>query len=127
MRGNMNYSHEMDSEQVRNTFRTLQTEPSANKLIYFHISQRLMQWELVGFIAGLLTMFGPVPQIYKMLKTKSVDDISLPSYLQGTLGIFLWLIYSLHIQDTPMILSNTITFISFAAIILIHLKYRTVK
>ena len=32
MRGSMNYSHEMDSEQVRNTFRTLQKATVAENI-----------------------------------------------------------------------------------------------
>jgi MtN3 and saliva related transmembrane protein len=86
-----------------------------------------MQWELVGYIAGLLTMFAFVPQIYKMFKTKSVDDISLPTYLQILLGVFLWFIYSLLIKDKPMILSNTVTLISTTTIVLLYFKHKKVK
>jgi hypothetical protein len=34
MRGSMNYSHEMESKQVRNTFRTLHFQVPAQKYIY---------------------------------------------------------------------------------------------
>jgi MtN3 and saliva related transmembrane protein len=86
-----------------------------------------MQWELVGYIAGLLTMFAFVPQIFKMYKTRSVNDISLPSFLQQFVGISLWFIYSLLIENKPMILSNTITLSSVIAIILLYFKHRKVK
>ena len=51
-----------------------------------------MQWELIGSGAALLTMFGFVPQIIKIQKTKSVEDVSLHMLLQFALGIFLWLL-----------------------------------
>jgi MtN3 and saliva related transmembrane protein len=72
-------------------------------------------------------MFGQVPQIFKMYKTKSVEDVSLPSYMQIFLGIFLWTIYSLHIQDIPMIISNAVTLLSTTTVILLYLKYKKVK
>jgi MtN3 and saliva related transmembrane protein len=86
-----------------------------------------MQWEIIGYCAGLITMFGNVPQILKIHKTKSVNDISLISYLQQGLGISLWLAYSLHIQDKPMIMTNAVTLCGLATVIIQYLKYRKAK
>ena len=67
-----------------------------------------MQWELIGWGAAILTMFGFVPQILKIYRTQSVADVSLLMLLQFCLGIFLWLLYGLHIQDNILIVSNAI-------------------
>ena len=83
-----------------------------------------MQWELIGSGAALLTMFGFVPQIIKIQKTKSVEDVSLHMLLQFALGIFLWLLYGIHIRDSILIIANAASFFSLVVAIGLFLKYR---
>jgi MtN3 and saliva related transmembrane protein len=86
-----------------------------------------MNWELVGVGAALLTMFGFVPQIFKIYRTESVDDVSLTMLFQFTFGIFLWLLYGLHIQDRILIIANMVSFITLIVAIGLYLKYRKNK
>lgn len=83
-----------------------------------------MQWELIGSSAALLTMFGFVPQILKIYKTQSVEDVSLIMLLQFCLGMFLWLLYGLHIQDNILIVANIVSFSSLIIAIGLFFKYR---
>jgi MtN3 and saliva related transmembrane protein len=83
-----------------------------------------MQWELIGSLAAVLTMFGFVPQILKMHKTQSVADVSLFMLLQFCLGMFLWLLYGWHIQDNILIVANIVSFFSLLVAIGIFFKYR---
>jgi len=83
-----------------------------------------MQWELIGSLAAVLTMFGFVPQILKMYKTQSVADVSLFMLLQFCLGMFLWLLYGWHIQDNILIVANIVSFSSLLVAIGIFFKYR---
>ena len=83
-----------------------------------------MQWELIGSGAALLTMFGFVPQIIKIQKTKSVEDVSLHMLLQFALGIFLWLLYGIHIKDSILIIANAVSFLSLVLAIGLFFKYR---
>jgi MtN3 and saliva related transmembrane protein len=83
-----------------------------------------MQWELIGSLAAVLTMFGFVPQIVKMYKTQSVADVSLFMLLQFCLGMFLWLLYGWHIQDNILIVANVVSFSTLIVAIGIYLKYR---
>jgi MtN3 and saliva related transmembrane protein len=83
-----------------------------------------MQWELIGWGAAILTMFGFVPQILKIYRTRSVADVSLLMLLQFCLGIFLWLLYGLHIQDNILIVSNAISFLTLIAAVGFYMKYR---
>jgi len=69
-------------------------------------------------------MFGFVPQILKMNKTQSVADVSLFMLLQFCLGMFLWLLYGLHIQDNILIVANIVSFSSLVVAIGIFFKYR---
>ena len=83
-----------------------------------------MQWELIGWGAAILTMFGFVPQILKIYRTGSVADVSLLMLLQFCLGIFLWLLYGLHIQDNILIVSNAISFLTLIVAVGLYMKYR---
>jgi MtN3 and saliva related transmembrane protein len=84
-----------------------------------------MQWELIGSSAAVLTMFGFVPQILKIYKTHSVADVSLGMLLQFCLGMFLWLLYGLHIHDNILIVANIVSFSSLIVAIGLFFKYRT--
>ena len=83
-----------------------------------------MQWELIGSGAAVLTMFGFVPQILKIYQTQSVEDVSLVMLLQFCLGMFLWLLYGLQIQDKILIVANTISFLSLVVAIGLFFKYK---
>ncbi len=84
----------------------------------------LMQWELVGFAAALLTMFGFVPQILKIYRTESVEDVSLLMLIQFFVGIFLWLLYGVFIQDRVLIISNSVSFVTLIVAVGLYIKYR---
>jgi MtN3 and saliva related transmembrane protein len=86
-----------------------------------------MHWDLIGSTAALLTMFGFVPQILKIYKTRSVKDVSFPMLLQFSAGIFLWMIYGIRIQDNILIISNAISFITLVVAIGFYMKYRKNK
>jgi MtN3 and saliva related transmembrane protein len=83
-----------------------------------------MQWELIGSLAAILTMFGFVPQILKMHRRQSVADVSLFMLLQFCLGMFLWLLYGWHLQDNILIVANVVSFTTLIVAIGIFLKYR---
>lgn len=68
------------------------------------------QWFIVGGIAALLTTFGFVPQILKMVRTHSVDDVSPLTFVQFMAGVSLWALYGAHIGDVIVVLANTVTF-----------------
>jgi len=83
-----------------------------------------MQWELVGSAAALLTMFGFVPQILKIYRTESVKDVSFYMLFQFTIGIFLWLLYGISIQDRILIVSNAVSFLTLIVAVVLYVKYR---
>ncbi|MCZ7400284.1 MAG: SemiSWEET family transporter [Candidatus Methanoperedens sp.] len=82
-----------------------------------------MLWYIIGSVAALLTMFGFAPQIIKIFRTKSVGDLSLPMLVQFSAGIFLWIMYGIHLQDYIIIVSNLVTFITLIMAIGLYLVY----
>lgn len=79
---------------------------------------------MIGTIAAVLTTLSFVPQAYQVIKTKDTSGISLGMYIAFVIGVFLWIIHGINIQDYNLIGANTITFI-FASIILTYkIKYK---
>jgi MtN3 and saliva related transmembrane protein len=82
-------------------------------------------WELVGSAGALLTMFGFVPQITKIYGTKSSDDISLPMLLQFSIGVFLWMLYGIHLENIILIVSNLVSLLTLFIPIGLYFRYRS--
>ena len=82
-----------------------------------------MQWYIIGTMAALLTTFGFVPQVIKMLRTKSVKDISLPTFIQLSLGVSLWALYGLHLCDVIIVGANAITLLTLLIAIALYIYY----
>ena len=67
--------------------------------------------ELIGLLAAVLTTIAFIPQVFKVIKTKSSEGLSLTTYLIFIIGVGLWLIYGLFKSSISMIIGNGITFI----------------
>ena len=80
-----------------------------------------MSITLLGIFAGLLTSTSFIPQAYKVIKTKRTQDISLPMYSLCTIGVFIWIIYGLMINDLAVLLTNIITFVPTLIILILTL------
>jgi MtN3 and saliva related transmembrane protein len=68
-------------------------------------------------------MFGFVPQIIKMFHTKLVKDISLPTFIQFSLGVSLWALYGFHLGDIIIVSANSITLLILIIAIVLYLRY----
>jgi len=79
---------------------------------------------ILGFSAAVLTTASFIPQALKTIKTKNTKDLSLPMYVVLTMGVLLWLIYGILINDLPVLLANAITLV-FSLIILVNkIRYK---
>ena len=81
-------------------------------------------WTIIGFIAAVLTMFGFVPQVLKMYKTKSVTDISFLALSQFTLGIFLWILYGIYLKNPIIIMANSVSLSTLVIALVLYFKYK---
>jgi MtN3 and saliva related transmembrane protein len=80
-------------------------------------------WRLIGLTAASLTMFGFLPQIFKMVHTRSSRDVSLVSLIQFLIGISLWILYGVHLQNPIIIFANSVTLVSLIVAIGLYFKY----
>lgn len=81
-------------------------------------------WYAVGLMAASLTMFGFVPQVIKMLRTKFVRDISFVMLVQISAGVSLWILYGIHIRDPIVVFANVVTLTILIIAIALYLRYR---
>lgn len=79
---------------------------------------------MIGSIAAVLTTFAFLPQVIKVIKTKDTESIALGMYLMQVLGIALWLAHGLVIQDLPLILANSVSFILSGTILVYKIRYK---
>jgi len=82
-------------------------------------------WYAIGSIAAFLTMLGFAPQLIKMLKTKSVRDISFVMLVQVSTGASLWILYGIHISDPIVIVANAVSLTTLIIAILLYNTYRS--
>jgi len=80
--------------------------------------------KLLGLIAGFLTTMAFIPQVVKTWRTRSAKDLSLVMFLLYCLGVFLWMIYGIMIDELPVILWNIITLILAAVILFFKIKFK---
>jgi MtN3 and saliva related transmembrane protein len=78
----------------------------------------------IGIIAAILTTASFLTQAAKAIRTKDTRGISLTMYSLFFLGVTLWLIYGILVNDLPIILANGVTFILAGTILILKLKYK---
>lgn len=78
--------------------------------------------DLEGFIgigAGFFTTVGVLPQIIKALKTQKVRDVSPYMFIILCIGVGLWTVYGVIKMDWPIIITNGISFVLNAIMLVI--------
>ena len=78
----------------------------------------------LGLLAGGLTTASFVPQVTKIWKTKSADDVSLTMFVAFCIGVGLWLTYGMIKKDWAILLTNGVTLLLGLAILLMKIKYK---
>jgi MtN3 and saliva related transmembrane protein len=80
--------------------------------------------EIIGIGAGICTAISLLPQLIKLLRTKKAEDISL-FYLAILLtGLGLWVWYGFLRQDTPLIVTNSFSFLLNLFLIIVGVRYK---
>jgi len=77
----------------------------------------------IGTLASALTTIAFVPQAWKVWKTRSTHDLSLPMYSIFTTGVALWLVYGVMIGSWPIIVGNAITVVLAGSVLAMKLKF----
>jgi MtN3 and saliva related transmembrane protein len=79
--------------------------------------------EYLGYIAGFLTTFSYIPQLFAAFRTKSTKDISLLFTVLVFVGCAAWLIYGIFLSLIPVVLWNAIVLVFDGTLIGAKLKF----
>jgi MtN3 and saliva related transmembrane protein len=79
--------------------------------------------ECVYVIANALCLCAVLPQILKIIKTKSAKDLSIIMILMYTVANILFIVFGLLIKSIPMASTNLILLLLTAWELILKLKY----
>lgn len=85
------------------------------------LEQAWIEW--IGFAAAFCTTAAFVPQLVRVLKLRSAREISLPTFLLFSVGVFLWLLYGIYTNSRPVIASNMVTLVLSLSILFLKLRF----
>jgi MtN3 and saliva related transmembrane protein len=80
--------------------------------------------QLLGLTAGSLTTVAFLPQVIKTWKSRSAKDLSLGMFSLFCLGVVLWLVYGIMVQDVPVIAANLLTLMLASTLLFFKLRFR---
>ena len=78
---------------------------------------------LIGYIAGSCTTFAFLPQVFRTWKMRSCIELSWIMLLVFGLGVFLWFIYGIFIDEMPVVLANGITLLLVAILVVMKTRF----
>ena len=85
------------------------------------------QLTVIGLLAGLITTLGFVPQVVKGYRSGHMEDVSLIMPAVLMVGMGLWLVYGIFLNDLPIVLWNAVSIALNAVMIFLKLRYNGQK
>ena len=83
--------------------------------------------DLLGIAAGTLTTISFLPQVFRIVQTRSAHDISWGMFTVFASGTALWLAWGIAQGAVPVIVANFITLVLSVVIMVLKWRYGTVK
>ncbi len=80
--------------------------------------------ETLGFAAAGCTTFALVPQVVRIWRRRSAEDISLAMYLTMVAGVILWIVYGMRIHSAPLVAANAVSLGLACAVLIGKLRFR---
>jgi MtN3 and saliva related transmembrane protein len=90
-------------------------------LVWFSGSHAVL--EAIGSCAAVCTTVSFLPQLIRVWRRRSADDISLTMFLLFSFGVLCWLIYGIGIGSAPITVANAVTLGLALAILALKLRY----
>ena len=78
----------------------------------------------LGLVAGGLTTTSLLPQLVKIWRSKSADDVSTKMFMIFAVGVVLWLIYGVIKRDLAVAIANACSLLLAVAILFLKFRYR---
>tara|TARA_Y100000593_G_C4257516_1_gene310406 strand:+ start:416 stop:700 length:285 start_codon:yes stop_codon:yes gene_type:complete len=77
----------------------------------------------IGIVAGIFGLSIQLPQIYKIIKTRSATDLSYFSMLIALTNQVLWVVYAIYINNIIYIINATGQFIIMTTQLFLKIHY----
>ena len=81
----------------------------------------------IAYLAVIMNSIYQLPQLFKIIKTKSVNDISLIALVLLAFNNILWFMHGYFINDTTLIISSVLNFSLNSVLVCLFFKHRTKK
>jgi MtN3 and saliva related transmembrane protein len=80
--------------------------------------------QTLALISGTVAAVAGLPQIFRLLKRKSSNDISISMYFILGMTMSIWIFYGFDRNDFAIILPNAISLCMVIATVFLVLRYR---
>ena len=80
--------------------------------------------EIVGLAAGICTSISLLPQLFKLVKHKKAEDISLFYLIILFIGLGLWIWYGFLREDIPILVTNGFSLVINGIVIVLGIRYK---
>ena len=87
----------------------------------------LNQSDLLGIAAGTLTTISFLPQVFRIVQTRSAHDISWGMFTVFASGTALWLAWGIAQGALPVIIANLVTLLLSIVIMALKWRYGTAR
>ena len=78
---------------------------------------------LLGFVAGAFTTFSSIPQIVKVVRTRSADDLSPATLCMYNFGVILWIVYGFMVHSMPVVYWNIVALCLYSLLLVLKLNH----
>jgi len=82
-----------------------------------------ISFEGLGGLAATCTTLCWLPQAIKIIREKRTEGISVITQSVFTLGVALWAVYGVLLNNRPILYANVVTLIFSLAILILKLRY----
>ena len=83
----------------------------------------MMYMEWIGYLAAFLGSVAFLPQIFEVMRTRSVESLSLPTYLTCMLSQILWILYGFYFGRLALVIANLLALIQFSTLIFLKIRW----
>ena len=80
--------------------------------------------EALGAAAAICSTTSFIPQLIKLVRDKTSQEVSVRMYVLTVTAFSLWSVYGLMLKSWPLVASNLISLALSSAILLLDLRYR---
>ena len=80
--------------------------------------------QITGISAGILTAVSMLPQLFRIVKKKEAQDISIAMLAILLSGLALWIVYGIFKNDIPIIATNSFSLLLNIILTVLSIRYK---